>query len=107
MYSVNVTMDIDRDDPGTGLSPVDEFNNFFDNPTNDQNIMLIWDTGTDAGGGNNHKLVLDLPKLRVVDPEINHDRESSPMQTLNYEGLRDATVEYMVGCMLQNSAATI
>ena len=106
-FTVSVDMTIDREDPATGLSPVDEYNIFFDNHENDQNIMLIWDTGTEADTALNHKLVLDLPKLRVVDPEIVFDPEKSPMQNLTYEGLRDATVKYMVGCMVQNSASLV
>jgi hypothetical protein len=106
---VEVEMTIDREDPAAGFSSVDEYNAWIDDPTSTINIAAIWDTGTQAGTGDNHSLIIDLPQLvrqHTSVPELS--LEADPMQTLNFIGEVDlTTTTYQGGVMLKNTAATV
>lgn len=106
IYKVSVEMVIDWEDPSSGFSSVDEFNSWVSGVST-KNISLVWDTTTEAGTGYNHKLVIDIPNAFRTGGEPEYDLEKDPLVTLTYEGLYDSTSGYMVGCFLQNSAATL
>lgn len=106
IYKVTVELTIDWEDPASGFSSVDEFNSWVSSVST-TNLAMVWDTGTEAGTGFNHKLVLDLPNVYRTGGEPEFDLEKDPMVTLTYEGLYDSSTGYMVGCFLQNSAVAL
>lgn len=106
---IKTTMElaIDFDDPAAGFSAVDDRNAFLA-AVSSTNFFLNWDTGTQAGTGDNHSLGLDLPIMQRKGgpPEFTH--ENNPEITLSYEGDMDRTTNlYMAGLMLKNTAATV
>lgn len=97
---------IDWEDPASGFSSVDEALAYF-SAVGETNFMLIWNTGTQAGTGDNHGLIIDLPRCVRMGgaPELS---DKNPMITLKYECLFDATTtQYLAGLMLKNSATDI
>lgn len=106
-FKVAVELMVDWEDPALGFSSVDEFNAWATAGGN-TNLFLHWDTGTQAGTGDNHGLYIDLPALRRLGGEPDYSLDKDPMITLKYEGLYDAaTTNYMIGVLLKNTAATI
>lgn len=105
-YRVTAEMTLDWEDPASGFSSAAEFRGWLAS-AGTTNLFLRWDTGEQAGTGENHALIIDLPRLRRAggEPEYRHDK--SPMVTLRYEGLYDGSVGYMAGVMLVNTAATV
>ena len=107
-FKITLSIKIDYGDPASGFSSVDEYNLWLAS-TSQTNFFLHWDTGTQAGTGDNHQLYIDLPVLQRVSspgPDISRDTEMS--KTLQYEGDFDAaTTEYLLGIMLKNTAPTI
>jgi hypothetical protein len=98
---------IDWEDPASGFSSVDEFTNWITS-AGSTNFCLEWDTGTEAGTGYNHKLILDVPMAQRMGGEPEYDLEKDPMTSLNYEGLYDeSTTKYILGCVLQNTATAV
>ena len=107
-WTLTVEMTIDWEDPSSGFSSVDDFNDWINNPTNTTNLFLHSDTGTQAGTGDNHQLYVDMPKLRRTGGNPEYNIDSDPMVTLTYEGLfDDTTTEYIIGLMLKNTAVTV
>ncbi len=106
IYKVTVELTIDWEDPASGFSSASEFSSWASGIST-TNMALVWDTGTEAGSGYNHKLVLDLPSVYRTGGEPEYDLEKDPMVTLTYEGLYDSSTGYMVGCFLQNSAVSL
>ena len=105
-YKATLEMKIDWEDPASGFSSVDEALAYFAG-VSETNFMLIWNTGTAAGTGDNHGLIIDLPRCVRMGgaPEIS---EKDPMITLKYECLFDATTcQYLVGLMLKNTATAV
>lgn len=97
---------IDWEDPASGFSSVDDLIAFFGG-ISETNMMLIWNTGTQAGTGDNHGLIIDLPRCvrKGGMPELS---EKDPMVTLTYELAFDATTcQYLVGIMLKNTASAV
>ncbi|MFQ5736737.1 MAG: phage tail tube protein [Thermodesulfobacteriota bacterium] len=106
-FKVSVEMTIDWEDPASGFSSVTEFNSWAASGGS-TNLFLHWDTGTQAGSGDNHGLYIDLPLLHRLGGEPDYSLEKDPMVTLKYEGLYDAaTTQYMIGVMLKNTAPAI
>ncbi|MBI5885367.1 MAG: hypothetical protein HZB85_02150 [Deltaproteobacteria bacterium] len=106
-FSVSVEMTIDWEDPSSGFSSVDDFNAWLAGASS-TNFCLVWDTGTQAGTGENHALIIDVPSTVRKGGEPSYSLEKDPMITLKYEGLYDAAVcKYIAGVMLKNTAATI
>jgi len=99
---------IDWEAPGSGFDSVAEYNAWV-TAAGSTNFALFWDTGTQAGTGDNHSLTIDLPKMqRVGGGEPDLGLEKDPMTTLKYEGLLDsATTAYLAGVLLKNTAATV
>jgi len=106
-FKVTVELTVDWEDPASGFSSVGEFNSWAASGGS-INLCLHWDTGTQAGSGDNHALYIDLPMLHRLGGEPDYSLEKDPMITLKYEGLYDeATTKYMVGVLLKNTAMVI
>ena len=89
------------------VSSVAEFNDWVSSASS-TNFFLHWDTGTQAGTGDNHGLYVDLPveQRRGGEPQYKIDRD--PMITLKYEGLFDQSdTGYLIGILLKNTAASV
>ncbi|MDP2689431.1 MAG: phage tail tube protein [Deltaproteobacteria bacterium] len=106
-FKVTAELTIDWEDPASGFSSVSEFNDWAASGGS-TNLFLHWDTGTQAGTGDNHGLYIDLPVMRRLGGEPDYGLDKDPMITLKYEGLFDAaTTQYMIGVMLKNTAPAI
>lgn len=106
-FKVSVEMTIDWEDPASGFSSVDEFNSWLAGASS-TNFCLVWDTGTQAGTGDNHGLTIDIPVAVRKGGEPSYSLEKDPMITLKYEGLYDAvTCKYLAGVMLKNTVAAV
>ena len=105
-FKVSLELTIDWEDPQSGFSSVDEFNSWMDSSST-TNFFLHWDTGTQAGTGDNHGLYIDLPCMQRMGGEPEFDLEKDPVITLRYEGLYDSTTKYMVGVMLKNTSSGV
>ncbi len=105
-FSVEVEIVLDWEDPQTGFSSVAEFNNWLA-ATSTTNLLCVWDTGTEAGTGYNHKLLIDIPRLVRLGGEPEYEHEKEPTITLKYRALYDDTTGYIAGCLLQNTAQTL
>ena len=105
---VTVEMTIDWEDPASGFSSVDEVNDGIGS-VSETNLFFHFDTGTQAGTGDNHQLYIDLPRVvRVPNGKPEYAREADSIVTLSYEGLFDAaTAEYIAGIMLKNTASAV
>lgn len=107
-FKASLELTIDWEDPASGFSSVDEFNAWLASASS-TNFALHWDTGVQAGTGDNHGLIIDLPIMRRVGgdlPSVSLDKD--PMITLKYEGLYDATTcKYIAGLMLKNTASAV
>lgn len=106
-YRVTIELTIDWEDPASGFSSVDEYTAFISS-LSETNFALIWDTGTQAGTGDNHSVILDIPRARRTGGDPEYSLDNDPMITLTYEGLYDhTTTKYIVGMMLKNTASAI
>ena len=106
-YKVTVELTLDWEDPASGFSSADEVAAWLASITY-TNFFCHWDTGTQAGTGDNHQLYLDIPRCHRVGGSPEYDLEKDPMITLSYEGLYDATTtNYILGCMLKNTASAL
>ncbi|MBI4950024.1 MAG: hypothetical protein HY955_07770 [Deltaproteobacteria bacterium] len=105
-FKVTAELTIDWEDPASGFSSVSEFNDWAagDNSTN---LFLKWDTGTQAGTGDNHGLFIDLPVLKRLGGAPEYGTDKDPMITLKYEGLLSVEAGYIAGVMLKNTAAVL
>ncbi|MCC6502313.1 MAG: hypothetical protein IT362_04145 [Deltaproteobacteria bacterium] len=105
-YKVTAEVTIDWEDPASGFSSVAEFRSWLAS-AGSTNLFFHWDTGAQAGTGDNHALFIDLPRLVRAggEPEYKHDKE--PVVTLRYEGLYDASTGYMAAVMLVNTAPLV
>lgn len=107
IFEVTAEIAIDWEDPAAGFSSVDEFNAWMASIT-ETNMFFHWDTGVQAGTGDNHGLYLDLPRLVRDGGDPEYDLEKDPMITLKYSGLVDmVTAKYMIGCMIKNTASAV
>ena len=103
--AVSVEMTIDWEDPAAGFSSVDEVNDAIGS-VSETNLFFHFDTGTQAGTGDNHQLYIDLPRVvRIPNGKPEYARDADSIVTLSYEGLFDTgTAEYIAGIMLKNTA---
>lgn len=105
-WTAELDIVLDWEDPAAGFSSVDDHELWIAGAST-QNFFLYWDTGTQAGTGDNHSLYIDLPSLdrKGGQPEYSRD---DPKITLSYgTGLLNATTAYKIGMMLKNTAAAI
>jgi len=100
-------LSIDFDDPTTGFSSVDDRNAYLAGISN-TNFFLHWDTGTQAGTGDNHGLYLDLPIMQRKGGDPEFSKENNSEITLSYEADMDRTTAlYLAGLMLKNTATAV
>lgn len=106
-YKVTLEFTIDWEDPSSGFSSADDFDTWLASASS-SNFFAYWNTGTQAGTGDNHGLYVDMPVMQRMGGAPDYSREKDPMITLKYEGLYDATTtKYIVGVMLKNTASAI
>lgn len=106
-FKVTIELTIDWEDPAAGFSSIDE-HTAHNTALGETNFALIWDTGTQAGTGDNHSLILDIPRARRTGGDPEYSLDNDPMITLTYEGLYDhTTTKYIVGMLLKNTASAI
>lgn len=106
-FKVTLEFTLDWEDPSSGFSSIDDLNAWMAGASS-TNFFLHWDTGTQAGTGDNHQLYIDIPVMRRMGGEPDFSLEKDPMVTLKYEGLYDATTcKYMVGFLLKNTATAV
>ena len=102
-----LSIGIDFEDPASGFSSVDEFIAWLA-ATSATNFLLSWDTGTQAGTGLNHSLIIDLPICNRLGGMPDIKRDSDPIITLEHDFHYDSTTtKYLMGCLLLNTATTI
>jgi len=105
-YKVTAEVTIDWEDPASGFSSAAEFRSWMASPGS-ANLFFHWDTGAQAGTGDNHALFIDLPKLVRTGGEPEYKLDKEPVVTLRYEGLYDASTGYMAAVMLVNTAQAL
>ena len=99
---------LDFEDPAAGFSSVDDLNAWFTSITDYINFCAVWDTGVQAGTGDNHMLIIDLPVMFRKGAQPDRDPNKDPMITLSFESLLDiTTTQYPWGIMLKNTATTV
>lgn len=99
-FKATFEITLDWEDPDSGFSSVDDLLAWM-TAAGSTNFFLHWDTGTQAGTGDNHGLYIDLPKMQRMGGSPEYALDKDPMVTLKYEGLYDAT--YLVGLLLKNT----
>jgi hypothetical protein len=102
-----VSMSLDWEDPATGFSSVDDFTAWLA-ATSALNMLFKWDTGTQAGTGDNHGFYIDLPICNRQGgmPEVALDKD--PTISLEYDlHLDPTTTLYAVGMLLKNTATAV
>lgn len=106
-FKVTLELTIDWEAPGSGFDSAAEFNAWLASAAS-TNFLLKWDTGVQAGTGDNHMLIIDIPIAQRMGGKPDYNLEKDPMITLKYEGLYDATTcKYIAGVMLKNTAAAV
>ncbi len=107
LYKVTLELTIDWEDPASGFSSVQDLNAWAA-ASSQTNFALFWDTGTQAGTGGNHSLIIDIPVAQRIGGEPNYGLDKDPLITLKYEGLYDpATMNYIIGLLLKNTATAL
>jgi len=105
--SASIDMTFDWEDPATGFSSVSDFNAWVAS-SSETNFLFTWDTGTQAGTGDNHSLIIDVPRAHRQGGEPDYGLDKDPMVSLSYKALMDdTTTQYLLGLLLKNTAATV
>lgn len=106
-FKVTLQITLDFADPAAGFNSVDQVNNFLGGIAT-TNFFMHYDTGTQAGSGDNHSLYLDCPVMTNKGGPPEFTLDTDPMVTLTYEGDFDtATTSYIIGLMLKNTATAV
>jgi hypothetical protein len=105
-FTATLEITIDWEDPASGFNSVDEYNAFVAG-IGSETFLLVCDTGTQAGTGDNHALIIDLPIANRTGGKPEFDREKDPISTLTYEMLYSSTTEYLAGIMVKNTASAV
>jgi hypothetical protein len=109
-FAGEIDLTIDLDDPAAGFSSYDEFMNWLEDADGDSttNFFAYFNTGTQAGTGDNHGLYIDLPRCQRMGGEPARASDRDPLITLKYKAEFDATTtQYLVGLMLKNTATAV
>jgi hypothetical protein len=109
IFELSAEFTIDWEDPAAGFSSADEIEAWLAGPNpREINLFALWDSGTQAGTGDNHQLNLDMPRMVLEGDLADYDLEKDPMVTLKFNGLYDATTcKYLFGLMLKNTATAV
>ncbi len=103
-FKVSVEISVDWEDPASGFSSVDDFNAWMA-AASETNLFAHWDTGVQAGTGDNHSFYVDMPRLRRTGGEPSFSDETNAKATLTYEGLVSATTLHQIMTMLKNTVS--
>lgn len=106
-YKTTVEITKNFDSPASGFNPVTEFETWLTS-VKLKNFAFHWDTGTQAGTGDNHGLILDFPRLVMapIDPEFDVEKDSKI--TLKFDdGEKGATTLYKGAVLLKNTVTAI
>ncbi len=106
VFTGKVTMVLDWEDPASGFSSVDEFAAWLA-ASSSINLILFWNTGTQAGTGDNHTLILDLPICNRLGGMPELSLEKDPMITLEYDLHYSEITKYAMGVLLKNTASVL
>src|SRR3990170_2875687 len=106
VFTGKVTIVLDWEDPASGFSSVDEFAAWL-TAGSSINLILFWNTGTQAGSGDNHMLVIDLPGCNRLGGAPELSIEKDPMITLEYDLHYSPTTKYAAGVLLKNTASAL
>ena len=106
VFDVTLEFTIDYEDPASGFSSVDELNVWLASASTN-NFFVLWDTGTQAGTGDNHSLGIDLPQMALMNAEPNFSLDGDPVMSVTYKGELSSSDAYMVGLMLKNTATAV
>lgn len=107
MFTGKLSMTIDFLNPASGFSSVDEFTAWLA-ASSTTNFLLTWDTGTAAGTGDNHSLIIDLPVCNRLGGMPDFPLDDDPTVTLEYDFHYDPTTTlYAAGVLLKNTAAAV
>lgn len=106
-FTGKLSLTIDFEDPASGFSSIDEFTAWLAG-TSSTNFLLTWDSGTAAGTGNNHAIIVDLPLCNRLGGMPDLPRDGQAKITLEYEFLFDSTTTlYAAGLLLKNTASAV
>lgn len=102
-----LSMTIDWEDPSSGFSSVDDFNLWLASVSS-TNFLLTWNSGTQAGTGGNHSLIIDIPVANRLGGMPEPVRDGDPAITLEFDFHFDsATTLYAFGLLLKNTAPAV
>jgi len=105
MITGTVTLSALAKDPATGFSSIDTFEKWI----NDVDIELFfqWDNGELIAGASNYMLQIHMPKLHIIDSNIDDVLQGENMFTMTARALVATTETYATGIFLQNSCPSI
>jgi hypothetical protein len=109
VYEVTCEFTLDWEDPAAGFSSADEIETWLSGTTpREINLCALLDSGTQAGTGDNHSMIIDMPRMVLEGDLPDYDLEKDPMVSLKFSGLFDSTTtKYIVGVMLKNTATAV
>lgn len=107
VFAGSLEMTMDWEDPSSGFSSVDQFSAWVAGISS-TNFCFVWDTGTQAGTGDNHMLILDIPIATRRGGKLGWSRNKDGNIVLKYDFRFDeTTTKYLVGLMLKNTVAAL
>ncbi|MBE7413843.1 MAG: hypothetical protein HS130_00890 [Deltaproteobacteria bacterium] len=101
-----LSMTFDYRDPSSGFSSVDELAAWIA-AVSSTNFLLTWDTGTQAGTGDNHAFIVDLPACNRLGGNPEFSLIGRSRITLEWDFHYSPTTEYSVGMLLKNTASAV
>lgn len=105
--TAQLDMTLDWEDPASGFSSVDDYNAWVA-AAGETNFLLTFDTGTQAGTGDNHSVIIDIPRAHRLGGDQDYDLAKDPMVNLSYKALMDlTTAQYLIGMLLKNTATAV
>lgn len=109
MFELSAEFTLDWEDPAAGFSSADEIEAWLAGPNpREINLCGFWDSGTQAGTGDNHSMILDMPRMVLEGDLPDYNLDKDPLVTLKFNGLFDATTtKYLFGLMLKNTATAV
>lgn len=106
-HVVEIDFTVNFNDPASGFDSIDEFTAWLASVTTTQSFCFYWDTGVQAGSGNNYGMYIYLPEMYRVGPEITWDPLKAPVINLKYKGKYNATALALWVILIENTATTI
>lgn len=105
-FEYALTFKVDWEIPSSGFSSPAEWISWYTGVGNTP-FLAVWDTGVQAGTGDNHSLIIDFPIANRIAPTFDVNTTTKKIE-LKYEGLVDlTTTTYGLGMMLKNTASAV